>query len=100
MSSQVSRVIIARRRSVYCAEGTWPGQPKSVARRRQYGTAVADALKLVWEATDRSRSYKKNDSYYIEQRNWSVVRRLVGYDRYSSRAALEALNRVYELLRL
>ncbi|GAI16426.1 unnamed protein product, partial [marine sediment metagenome] len=48
----------------------------------------------------RSRSYKKNDSCHVEQKNWSVVRRLVGYDRYNSHAALEALNRVYELLRL
>jgi hypothetical protein len=48
----------------------------------------------------RSRSYKKNDSCYVEQKNWSVVRRLIGYDRYSSRAALETLNRVYDLLRL
>ena len=48
----------------------------------------------------RSRSYKKNDSCHVEQKNWSVVRRLVGYDRYNSRDALEALNRVYELLRL
>jgi hypothetical protein len=48
----------------------------------------------------RSRSYKKNDSCHVEQKNWSVVRRLVGYDRYNSRAALEVLNRVYELLRL
>jgi hypothetical protein len=48
----------------------------------------------------RSRSYKKNDSCHVEQKNWSVVRRLVGYDRYSSRASLEALNRVYDLLRL
>ena len=48
----------------------------------------------------RSRSYKKNDSCHVEQKNWSVVRRLVGYDRYSSRAALETLNRTYDLLRL
>jgi len=48
----------------------------------------------------RSRSYKKNDSCHVEQKNWSVVRRLVGYDRYNSRVALEALNRVYDLLRL
>jgi hypothetical protein len=48
----------------------------------------------------RSRSYKKNDSCHVEQKNWSVVRRLVGYDRYSSKAALEVLNRVYDLLRL
>jgi hypothetical protein len=48
----------------------------------------------------RSRSYKKNDSCHVEQKNWSVVRRLIGYDRYSSRAALEALTRVYDLTRL
>jgi len=29
-----------------------------------------------------------------------VVRRLIGYDRYNSRVALEALNHVYDLLRL
>jgi hypothetical protein len=48
----------------------------------------------------RSRSYKKNDSCHVEQKNWSVVRRVVGYDRYSSRAALERLNMVYDCLRL
>jgi len=48
----------------------------------------------------RSRSYKKNDSCHVEQKNWSVVRRLIGYDRYNSRVALESLNRVYNLLRL
>jgi hypothetical protein len=48
----------------------------------------------------RSRSYKKNDSCHVEQKNWSVVRRLVGYDRYSSRAALETMNRAYNSLRL
>ena len=48
----------------------------------------------------RSRSYKKNDSCHVEQKNWSVVRRLIGYDRYNSRPALEALNCTYNLLRL
>jgi hypothetical protein len=48
----------------------------------------------------RSRPYKKNDSCHVEQKNWSVVRRLIGYDRYNSHAALDALNRVYDLLRL
>ena len=31
----------------------------------------------------RSRSYKKNDSCHVEQKNGNVVRRLVGYDRYA-----------------
>jgi hypothetical protein len=48
----------------------------------------------------RSRSYKKNDSCHIEQKNWNVIRRVVGYGRYSSHAALEALNEVYDDLRL
>ena len=39
----------------------------------------------------RSRSYKKNDSCHVEQKNGNVVRRLVGYDRYASKAAFEAL---------
>ena len=47
----------------------------------------------------RSRSYKKNDSCHVEQKNWSVVRRLVGHDRYTSGAALERLNLVYDTLR-
>jgi len=54
-----------------------------------------------WQITfTRSRSYKKNDNCYVEQKNWSVVRRLIGYDRYSSKAAFETLNRIYNLLHL
>jgi hypothetical protein len=48
----------------------------------------------------RARSYKKNDSCHVEHKNWAVVRRLVGYDRFSSKAAFKALDDVYTLLRL
>lgn len=48
----------------------------------------------------RSRPYWKNDQAHVEQKNWSVVRKLLGYGRYESAAALEQLNRVYELLRI
>jgi hypothetical protein len=48
----------------------------------------------------RSRCYKKNDNAHVEQKNWSVVRRLVGYDRYNSHQALERLNCLYGLVRL
>ena len=48
----------------------------------------------------RSRPYWKNDQAHVEQKNWSVVRRLVGYGRYESEAALAQLNRVYDLLRI
>lgn len=48
----------------------------------------------------RGRPYRKNDQAWVEQRNGLVVRRLVGYDRYSSRAAFAVLQRLYRLLRL
>jgi len=48
----------------------------------------------------RSRSYKKNDSCHVEQKNGNVVRRLVGYDRYISKAAYQSLDRLYHLVRL
>jgi hypothetical protein len=48
----------------------------------------------------RSRAYKKNDSCHVEQKNGNIVRRLVGYDRYSSRAAYQCLERLYATVRL
>ena len=51
-------------------------------------------------AFTRSRSYKKNDNCYVEQKNGNVVRRVIGYDRYSSRPAFETLNQIYYLLHL
>jgi hypothetical protein len=48
----------------------------------------------------RSRSYKKNDSCHVEQKNGNVVRRLVGYERYATKQAFECLERVYYLVRL
>ena len=48
----------------------------------------------------RSRFYKKNDSCHVEQKNGNIVRRFVGYERYSSKASFECLGRVYDLVRL
>jgi hypothetical protein len=48
----------------------------------------------------RSRAYKKNDSAHVEQKNGAVVRALIGYDRYASKAAYAQLARVYRLVRL
>jgi transposase InsO family protein len=43
----------------------------------------------------RSRPYKKDDNAHIEQKNWTHVRKLLGWDRYDSPSALEALNDLY-----
>jgi len=48
----------------------------------------------------RSWPYKRNDQAHVEQKNWGVVRRLVGYDRFESQRALEALDYLYQLVRL
>lgn len=48
----------------------------------------------------RSRPNKKNDNCYVEQRNLVVVRKYVGYERYDCLEAVEAMNELYETLRL
>lgn len=48
----------------------------------------------------RSRPYKKDDNAHIEQKNWTHVRKLVGWERYDSAEALAALNALYTELRL
>lgn len=48
----------------------------------------------------RSRPYRKNDSCYVEQKNWSVVRRTVGYYRYDTPEELRILTELYRSLRL
>jgi len=43
----------------------------------------------------RSRPYKKNDNAHVEQKNWTHVRKLLGWDRYDSAEALAAINDLY-----
>ena len=48
----------------------------------------------------RSRPYKKNDQAHVEQKNWSVVRHLIGYDRFETEEELALLRSLYADLRL
>jgi len=48
----------------------------------------------------RSRPYRKNDNCHIEQKNYSVVRKQIGYARLEGDEAVKVLNTYYELLRL
>jgi hypothetical protein len=48
----------------------------------------------------RSRPYKKDDTAHVEQKNWTHVRKLVGWERYDTPAALTALTALYTDLRL
>ncbi len=44
----------------------------------------------------RSGFGNKNDCCYVEQKNWSVVRRIVGYARYDMDDEVEILNEIYD----
>lgn len=48
----------------------------------------------------RSRPYKKNDQCKVEQKNWSVVRQNVGYDRLEGEGARRILSSFYRVLRV
>jgi transposase InsO family protein len=43
----------------------------------------------------RGRPYKKDDNAHIEQKNWTHVRKLLGWDRYDTHEAVESLNNLY-----
>ena len=60
-----------------------------------YRYCKAEQLKFT-----RSRAGKKNDNARVEQKNWSVVRHLVGYGRYETKTQVDQLNAVYDAARL
>ena len=48
----------------------------------------------------RSRPYRKNDNCYVEQKNYTMVRRHVGYQRLAGQQQLVLVNDLYRHLRL
>lgn len=48
----------------------------------------------------RGRANKKNDSCYVEQKNWDVVRKMIGYARFDTHAQLDIIKRIHNLLAL
>lgn len=48
----------------------------------------------------RGRANKKNDSCYVEQKNWDVVRKMIGYARFERRDQLDIIKRIHNLLAL
>ncbi|MFQ6608108.1 MAG: hypothetical protein ACE5EE_06170 [Fidelibacterota bacterium] len=43
----------------------------------------------------RSRPYYKNDNAHIEEKNWTIVRQYLGYNRFEKAELAEALNTLY-----
>jgi len=104
------------------ATGWWEGEP--ILRRTQEATREAmDRLRkripfrvleihpdndsglindLIWRycraariRMSRSRPYRKNDNAWVEQRNWTHVRKVVGYRRIDSAAECELMRQLY-----
>ncbi len=48
----------------------------------------------------RCRPDKKNDQCHVEQKNYSIIRQIVGYDRYEGGEAYDAMTALYQPLRL
>ena len=44
----------------------------------------------------RSRPYRKNDNAHVEQKNWSHVRQLFGYDRFGDHRIVDLINDLYK----
>ncbi len=62
--------------------------------------ALLDYCKREEITFTRGRAYKKNDQCFVEQKNGSIVRQLVGYDRYEGEVAYRQLAELYRALRL
>ena len=45
----------------------------------------------------RGRVGRKNDNAFVEEKNWSVVRRLIGYARYDTLHQVAQLNALYRV---
>jgi hypothetical protein len=69
---------------------------------RCYDEKVQTALVKLWRVIDYicGKPNRKNDNCFVEQKNYSIVRRAVGYQRYDTELQLRLLNELYATLRL
>jgi hypothetical protein len=111
--------------AVDIASGWWEGEPQ-MGRSQKAAEAGFDTLRqrfpfrvrelhpdndsallneLLWKwcrkrriALSRSRPYEKNDNAWVEQKNWTHVRKVVGYRRYDRPGEQELLRQLYRKL--
>lgn len=111
--------------AVDIASGWWEGEPQ-MGRSQKATEEGFDAVRarfpfrvrevhpdndsallndLLWKycrkrriAMSRSRPYQKNDNAWVEQKNWTHVRKVVGYRRYDQPAEQEILRTLYRKL--
>lgn len=80
----------ARDRSPFNWLGIHPDSGGEFINERLWNYAQETNLEFT-----RSRPGKKNDNCYVEQKNWTHVRKIVGYHRYDTPEEIEILNELY-----
>lgn len=65
----------------------------------EYFTYLAKKKVIPFPMT-RSRAYRKNDNSHVEQKNWTSVRQLYGYDRLEHKELLPLMNEIYRVQNL
>jgi len=88
-------VLILRQRLPFPLLGLDSDNGSEVINDTLYRYCLAEQITFT-----RSRPYRKNDQAHVEQKNWSVVRHTIGYDRLETADELELLKSIYEDLRL
>ena len=78
---------IASARSSRCPCSAWTAiTARSLSTSASTRTASGHAITFT-----RSRAWKKNDSAHVEQKNGAIIRDLIGYDRFATKAAYAQL---------
>lgn len=69
------------------------------ARVYEYFKYLAEKKVIPFPMT-RSRAYRKNDNSHVEQKNWTTVRQLFGYDRIEHEELVPLMNEIYRVQNL
>lgn len=80
----------ARKRFPYAWKAVHSDNGKEFINAQLYRYAVGSGLDF-----SRSRPYRKNDNALAEQKNWTHVRRMIGYLRYDTQKEADLLNDLY-----
>ncbi len=80
----------ARSRLPFRLLGIHPDNQNNLINEHVYRYAQKQGIEFT-----RSRPYKKNDNCFVEQKNWTHIRKFVGYLRYDTQKELEILNDLY-----
>lgn len=84
-----------RKRAPFCFREIHPDNDSGLINDLLWRYCRQRRIKL-----SRSRPYQKNDNAWVEQRNWTHVRKVVGYRRFDTTTELVVLRELYDALRL